>query len=143
MAFPWLAVALGASTVVTYMGSLQQAKRLQTAANWDKYNAEQKRIYEKIQINKQAAKLLSEKRAAIGARGVTYQGSSLLDELTVIKDFDETMFWLNKGIDREISLMDIRTQQEIAATTFKGQTDTLSTAIMTAGAYDRWSKLNT
>jgi hypothetical protein len=139
--FYWYAAALAVSAVTTYMGSMHQAKRLKTAANWDKYNKEQKRIYEKIQINKQAAELLSEKRARTGAAGVTYQGSSLLDELTVIEDYDDKMFWLNKGIDREISLLDVKSQSEIAETKFKGKTDTLTTFAMAYGSYDRQKSL--
>jgi|TARA_R110000824_G_scaffold8694_1_gene39294 hypothetical protein len=134
MAFPWLAAALAVGTVTSYMGSMQQAKRLKNAANWDKYNREQKRIYEKIQINKQAAELLSEKKARTGAAGVTYQGSSLLSELEVMEDYDDKMFWLNKGVDMEISLLDTKTKLALNKNTFEKNTNLVTNAIKTYSA---------
>ena len=106
--FYWYAAALAVGTVTSYMGSLQQSKSIKTAANWDKYNAEQKRIYEKIQLNKQAADLLSEKKARIGAAGVTYQGSSLLAESEVIADYEEKLYWLNEGVNMQLETMDAK-----------------------------------
>jgi hypothetical protein len=37
MAFPWVALAIGASTAVSYMGSLQTSKNIKAGAAWDKY----------------------------------------------------------------------------------------------------------
>jgi hypothetical protein len=135
MAFPWLAVALGASTVVTYMGSLQQAKRMKAAANWDLYNAEQKRIYEQIELNKQAAKLLSEKRARTGATGVTYEGSSLLAESEVLLDYQENLFWLNKGIDMQIQSIDTKTSLSLNKEAFERKTNLVTNALGTYAMY--------
>ena len=45
MAFQWLALAIGASTAVSYMGSLQTTKQLKAGAAWDKY-------YKKMELSK-------------------------------------------------------------------------------------------
>ena len=70
MAFQWLALAIGASTAVSYMGSLQTTKQLKAGAAWDKYYKKMELMQNTVFANRKAAKLLSEKRAAIGARGV-------------------------------------------------------------------------
>ena len=54
MAFPWLAAAVGFSTVVSYMGSIQQSKNLATSAKWDKYHRDIKAKQDTILANQRA-----------------------------------------------------------------------------------------
>ena len=70
MAFPWLALAIGTSTALSFMGSMQRMKTLETSAKWDKYHKRIDQSYKTIQANDRARILLSGKRAAQGARGV-------------------------------------------------------------------------
>lgn len=133
--FYWYAAALAVGTVTSYMGSLQQSKAIKTAANWDKYNAEQKRIYEKIQLNKQAADLLSEKKARIGAAGVTYQGSSLLAESEVIADYEEKLYWLNEGVNMQLETMDAKTGLALNKESFDRNTNLVTNSMATYGMY--------
>ena len=133
--FYWYAAALAVGTVTSYMGSLQQSKAIKTAANWDKYNAEQKRIYEKIQLNKQAADLLSEKKARIGAAGVTYQGSSLLAESEVIADYEEKLYWLNEGTNMQLETMDAKTGLALNKEAFDRNTNLVTNAMSSYAMY--------
>ena len=64
MPFPWLALAVGASTAVSYMGSLQQSKQLKAAAAWDKYHLDIRKMQDTIMANERARRLISEKSAA-------------------------------------------------------------------------------
>ena len=135
MPFPWLALAVGASTAVSYMGSLRQAKAIKTANNWDKYNKEQKRIYEKIQLNKQAADLLSEKKARTAASGFQFTGSSLLAEQEVIEDYEDKLYFLNEGINMQISTLDTRTNLALNKEAYERNTNLITNSLMTSGAY--------
>ena len=103
-----LALMIGASTAVSYMGSLQQTKHLKAAAAWDKYHRDIKFKQDCIVANKKAAKLLSEKRAAIGARGVTFTGSTLLESESVVDNLEDTLFWINKGVEMDLRTMDVK-----------------------------------
>ncbi len=133
--FYWYAAALAVGTVTSYMGSMRQAKAIKTAANWDKYNAEQKRTYEKIQINKQAADLLSEKKARTGASGATYQGSSLLAESEVMEDYEEKLYWLNEGANMQINIMDAKTGLALNKEAFDRNTNLVTNSMATYGSY--------
>ena len=103
-----LALMIGASTAVSYMGSLQQTKHLKAAAAWDKYHRDIKFKQDCIVANKKAAKLLSEKRAAIGARGVQFTGSTLMEQCSVVEDLEDALFWANKGLEMDTTLMDVK-----------------------------------
>ena len=117
------------------MGSLRQAKAIKTANNWDKYNKEQKRIYEKIQLNKQAADLLSEKKARTAASGFQFTGSSLLAEQEVIEDYEDKLYFLNEGINMQISTLDTRTNLALNKEAYERNTNLITNSLMTSGAY--------
>ena len=133
--FYWYAAALAVGTVASYMGSLRQAKAIKTANNWDKYNKEQKRIYEKIQLNKQAADLLSEKKARTAASGFQFTGSSLLAEQEVIEDYEDKLYFLNEGINMQISTLDTRTNLALNKEAYERNTNLITNSLMTRGAY--------
>ena len=76
----WFAIAIGVSSVLSFMGSIRAMKTAQTGAEWDKYNKKIETSYKTIQANDRARILLSAKRAAQGARGVRIATGSTLME---------------------------------------------------------------
>jgi len=106
---PWLAIAVGLSTAVSYMGSIQQSKNLATSAKWDKYHRDIKAKQDTILANERAKKILSLKRATIGARGVEMgTGSTLIEQAAVIDNLEDTIFWINKGVEMDLRSIDLR-----------------------------------
>ena len=109
MPFPWLALAIGTSTAVSYMGSLAHAKQLKNAAAWDEYHLNIRKMQDTIMANERAAEILSEKRAAIGARGVQIgTGSTLLEENAVVENLEDVLFWIDKGVEIDLRSMYVR-----------------------------------
>ena len=106
---PWLAIAIGASTAVSFMGSMNTMKNMKRAAEWDKYNQKIQTSYKTIQANERARILLSAKRAAQGARGVVMgTGSTLIEQNAVVDNLEDTIFWINKGAEMSVRDIDIR-----------------------------------
>ncbi len=106
---PWLAIAIGASTAVSFMGSMNTMKNMKRAAEWDKYNQKIQTSYKTIQANERARILLSAKRAAQGARGVVIgTGSTLIEQNAVVDNLEDTIFWINKGAEMSVRDIDIR-----------------------------------
>jgi len=109
MAFPWLAAAIGVSSVLSFMGSQRRMQTLDTSAQWDKYHQKIDQSYKTIQANDRARILLSAKRAAAGARGVQIAtGSTLMEQNTVIANLEDTIFWINKGAEMSVRDIDLR-----------------------------------
>ena len=126
MAFPWLALAIAGSTAVSYMGSMRQSKQLKTASAWDQYHLNIRKTQDTIMANERAAKLLSEKRAVIGARGVQFTGSTLMEQESVIDNLEDTLFWVNKGVEMDIRTMDVRLAGALAKESWDRKTSLLS-----------------
>jgi len=106
---PWLAIAIGASTALSFMGSMKRMQTLNTAAQWDKYHDEIGRKYNVIQANDRARILLSAKRAAQGARGVKIAtGSTLIEQNAVVENLNDTIFWINKGAEMSVRDIDLK-----------------------------------
>jgi len=76
--------------------------------------------------NKQAAKLLSEKRATIGARGIQFSGSSLMEQESVIENLEDTLFWIDKGVEMDLRTMDVRLAGALAKESWDRKTSLLS-----------------
>ena len=109
MPVPWLAIAISASTAVSFMGSMKRMQTLNTAAQWDKYHDEIRRKYNVIQANDRARILLSAKRAAQGARGVKIAtGSTLMEQNAVVANLEDTVFWINKGAEMSVRDIDLK-----------------------------------
>jgi hypothetical protein len=126
MAFPWLALAIAGSTAVSYMGSMQQSKQLKTASAWDQYHLNIRKTQDTIMANERAAKLLSEKRAVIGARGVQFTGSTLMEQESVIENLEDTLFWVNKGVEMDMRAMDIKLAGALAKESYESKTSLLT-----------------
>ena len=128
ISIPWqLGAAMMAFQVVgmvsSYMGSVAQAKRLKRAAEWDKYKIDLAKKQEVIKQNKQAKMLLSEKLAAIGARGVVAgTGSTLLETQSVFEELDDARFWLEKGVQTELMETDYELGSALAQNAWERNT---------------------
>ena len=109
---PWPAIAAGlvvGSTYMSYMGSLRQSQALATSAAWDKYHLDIRKMQDTIMANERAQKILSEKRAAIGARGVEMgTGSTLLEQEAVVENLEDVLFWIDKGVEMDLRTIDIK-----------------------------------
>ena len=114
------------STGMSYLGSIQQSKQMKAAAAWDQYHLNIKKTQDTIMANKQAAKLLSEKRVVIGARGIQYSGSTLMEQESVIDNLEDTLFWVNKGVEMDLRTMDVRLAGALAKESWDRKTSLLS-----------------
>jgi hypothetical protein len=125
-----------ASTAISYMGSKQQSRQLRASAAWDRYLADQKKKQELIRANQEATMLMSEKRAAIGARGPSIgTGSTLLETQAVLDELDDTVFWIEKGYSNTLMAQDAELAGALAqeswnrkTTLLKGATSIATTA---------------
>ena len=106
---PWFAIAIGVSSVLTFMGSMKRLQTLDRSAQWDKYHQRIDQSYKTIQANDRARILLSAKRAAAGARGVvSATGSTLMEQNAVVENLNDTIFWINKGAEMSVRDIDLR-----------------------------------
>lgn len=132
MAF-WLAAAVATSTAISFMGSLNQSRQLRAAAKADKRTAQIKKIQETIAANERATLLLSEKRAAQGARGVAMStGSTLFEQQNALDDHEENMFWIDKSFEYELNMIDFRLAGALAKESYSRNVNLITGA---ASAY--------
>jgi hypothetical protein len=122
----FIAGAMLFSTGLSYMGSLQQSKQMKAAAAWDQYHLNIKKAQDTIMANKQAANILDEKRAAIGARGVQFTGSTLMEQESVIDNLEDTLFWIDKGVEMDLKTMDVRLAGALAKESWDRKTSLLT-----------------
>ena len=119
-----------ASTALSYSSSIQQSKRLKAAAAWDRYQKDIQKKQEIIKANKQAQMLMSEKRAAIGARGVAIgTGTSLLETQSVLDELDDARFWIEKGYEVDLLASDAELASALAAESFKRRATLIQGAV--------------
>jgi len=136
--FPWLALAVGFSTVVSYMGSLQQSRNLAISAKWDKYHRDIKAKQDTILANQRAKKILSLKRATIGARGVEMgTGSTLIEQAAVIDNLEDVIFWINKGVEMDLRSIDLRLASSLSKESWERGSSLIS------GGLNTWSTAKT
>ena len=127
MAFPWLAAAIFTSTAVSYMGSMRQSQTLATSAAWDKYHLDIRKMQDTIMANERARKILSEKRAAMGARGVAMgTGSTLLEQEVVIENLEDSLFWIEKGVEMDMRMLDVKLAGALSKEAWERNTSLLS-----------------
>ena len=136
MAFPWLAAAVFASTAVSYMGSIQQSKNLAVSAQWDKYNRDIKAKQDTILANQRAKKILSLKRVTIGARGVEMgTGSTLIEQAAVIDNLEDTIFWINKGVEMDLRSIDLRLASSLSKESWERGSSLIAGGLNTYSTY--------
>ena len=125
--FQIFGAVMAVTSGLSYMGSMKQMQNMQTAAKWDKYHDEIRRKYNTIQANERARKLLSAKRAAQGARGVVIaEGSTLLEQNTVVKNLEDTLFWIEKGAEITAREIDFKLANKLQATAWNTGTSLLT-----------------
>ena len=124
---------MAVSSTLSFMGSLKQMKNMQTASEWDKYHERIDQSYKTIQANKRARLLLSEKRAAAGARGVVIRsGSTLMEQNAVVENLEDTIFWINKGAEMSVRDIDLRLAGKLQAAAWNTGTSLITNL---GGAY--------
>ena len=125
--FQIFGAVMAVSSGLSFMGSMKQMQNMQTAAKWDKYHDEIRRRYNTIQANDRAKKLLSAKRAAQGARGtVIAEGSTLMEQNTVVKNLEDSLFWIEKGAEITAREIDFKLTNKLQATAWNTGTSLLT-----------------
>lgn len=108
------------STILGTLAQAQQSRRnaqnLRTAALWDKQRKDMQRKQEIVRANNAARKLMSEKRASVGARGAKLAtGSTLLDTQNVLDELADAQYWIEKNYTSSL----MATDAELAASLHK------------------------
>ena len=135
---PWLAIAVGISTAFSFMGSIRQSKNLAISAKWDRYHRDIKAKQDTILANQRAKKILSLKRATIGARGVEMgTGSTLIEQAAVIDNLEDTLFWINKGVEMDLRTIDLRLASSLSKESWERGSSLIS------GGLNTWSTAET
>lgn len=134
MAFPWVAAAIGVSTVTSFLGSFHQARNLKRAGQWD----ERRRRIQGLQYSAMnfgiSKEILSEQRAGYGARGVQ---PNMVARQRVINKFDDAQFWASKGLEGDLHQLRIRTEMAVADNRVTRTSNLLSGLAQTGVAYER------
>ena len=136
MPFPWLAIAIGTSTAISFMGSINTMKNMKRASEWDIYNKKIETSYKTIEANKRARLLLSAKRAAQGARGVVIgTGSTLIEQDAVVTNLEDTIFWINKGVEMDLRSIDLRLASSLSKEAWERGSSLISGGLNTWSSY--------
>jgi len=126
----WFVPAMmAASTAMTIMGHRQNIKNFKANAAWKQYENELSFEYEKQKLLKKQAKLFSEKRARIGASGIQFTGSPLLSSKADLEEFENDLFFLEKGVFVKNAAMNAELTGLIASETYK-----MGSTLLQAGA---------
>jgi hypothetical protein len=112
-------VLLASSTALTIMGHKQNIANIKANAAWKAYENELNIQYEKQKLFEKTRKLLSSKRARIGASGVQYTGSPLLTTKVDMENFENDLMFLEKGYFLKNSAMNAEATGLIASETYK------------------------
>jgi hypothetical protein len=112
-------VLLASSTALTIMGHKQNISNIKANAAWKAYENELNIQYEKQKLFEKTRKLLSSKRARIGASGVQYTGSPLLTTKVDMENFENDLMFLEKGYFLKNSAMNAEATGLIASETYK------------------------
>jgi len=131
---PWIVpVLLASSTAMTIMGHKQNIANIKANAAWKAYENELNIQYEKQKLFEKTRKLLSSKRARIGASGVQYTGSPLLTTKVDMENFENDLMFLEKGYFLKNSALNAEATGLIASETYKTGSTLLQAGAM---AYD-------
>ena len=126
----WFVPALmAASTAMTIMGHRQNIKNMKANAAWKRYENTLQLEYDKQKLFKKQAKLFSEKRARVGASGIQFTGSPLLTAKSDLEEFENDLFFLEKGVFVKNAAMDAELTGLIASETYK-----MGSMLLQAGA---------
>lgn len=136
----WVIPAMIGSAAVTVMGIQQQKKTIKANSAWNKYERELKHNYDKQKALKNQVKLMSEQRARGGASGsIIGTGSSLITMDADFNEFEDDMWYMEKGLFVQNSAADVELEGAITAANYEiGQT-LLNTAAA-SGKYNQQMK---
>jgi len=115
------------------MGHKQNIANIKANAAWKAYENELNIQYEKQKLFEKTRKLLSTKRARIGASGVQYTGSPLLTTKVDMENFENDLMFLEKGYFLKNSALNAEATGLIASETYKTGSTLLQAGAM---AYD-------
>jgi hypothetical protein len=128
----WVIPAMIGSAAVTVMGIQQQKKAMKANAAWGKYERELDFHYDKQKRLTQQKKLLSEQRARGGGSGsVVGTGSSLVTFAADMEEFENDMWFVEKGLFTRNSAADADLQGQITAANYQIGSTLLNTAAST------------
>jgi len=126
------------NSAFTIMGASQQQKVLKANAAWQRYESQLNFEYEKQKRLTAQTKLLSQQRAAGAASGaVVGTGSSLLAMQADMEEFENDMWFLEKGLFAETQATNAALAGEIASSTYQAGSSLLSGYMK----YDQQQKL--
>ena len=126
-----------ATSFMSYIGSRKQMQNMATAAKWDKYHRDIKAKQDTILANQRAKKILSLKRATIGARGVEMgTGSTLIEQAAVIDNLEDTLFWIGKGVEMDVRTIDLRLASSLSKEAWERGSSLISGGLNTWSTYD-------
>ena len=91
-------VMMAASTALTVMGHRQNIKNIKTNLAWKNYERKVNDLHTRAKMAKKQAKLMSEQRARVGASGTQMTGSPLIVASADMKEYEEDLMWLEKGV---------------------------------------------
>jgi len=129
--------AMLASTAVTIMGIQQQKKQMKANAAWKDYERQLNFHYEKQKRLKDQKKLLSEQRARVGASGgQLFTGSNLLVAAADMEEFENDMWFLEKGVALQKGAADSELKGMITAANYQ-MGSTLLSSVTSIGTYQQ------
>lgn len=133
----WVIPAMIGSAAVTVMGIQQQKKSMKANAAWQKYERELDYNYDKQKRLTAQKKLLSEQRARGGGSGsVVGTGSSLVTFAADMEEFENDMWFVEKGLFTKNAAADADLKGQITAANYEIGSTLLNTAA-SAGMYQQ------
>jgi hypothetical protein len=103
----------------TMAAANQQIQMMKANAAWQKYESQLNHEYEKQKRLTEQTKLLSQQRARGAASGVVVgTGSSLITMVADMEEFENDMWFLEKGLWAETKARDAELAGQIAETTY-------------------------
>jgi hypothetical protein len=114
----------------------QQIQMMKANAAWQKYESQLNHEYEKQKRLTEQTKTLSKQRAAAAASGVVAgTGSSLITMVADMEEFENDMWFLEKGLWAETKARDAELAGQIAATTYSAGSSIISGFGKAVGQY--------
>lgn len=136
MAFPWIAAAIGVSTLFSFVQSRAQAKNISNAAKYDKKVATARANQQNMIAAKRARLFASETLARQGkGGGAIGEGSNAIVQQTIKENFDELKAQNELGLLYDLGAIDNRLMGSLSANNYRMYGGLLSGAANTYGAY--------
>ena len=116
----WVIPAMVASTAVSMMGAQQQKKQAKSDASWQKYQDTMNYHYDYQKKLTAETKRMSEMRARGGGSGAALgTGTSLIANEADLEEFENDMWWLEKGLATKGVITDNKLKGAITSANFQ------------------------